>query len=165
MKDRAIEKAQEISSLAPIAVRAIKEVVVRGLSMDLPNAIRFANTVGIMTRFTEDAKEGRGHLLRREIRCTKDVSSVRTPLEKERPLQVNWQIGVETHTFSIVGRCKLDRYAGHGGDYFGHRNRVSLPACQTVGRRRYYPGFYRSTFGRLCVTFDGNGLLGARRSR
>ncbi len=58
VKDRAIEKAQEISKLAPIAVRAIKEVVVRGLSMDLPNAIRFANTVGIMTRFTEDAKEG-----------------------------------------------------------------------------------------------------------
>lgn len=58
VKDRAIKKAHEIAKLPPIAVRALKEVIIRGLDMDRPNAIRFANTVGVMTRFTEDAKEG-----------------------------------------------------------------------------------------------------------
>ena len=53
-----MEVAQEVSKLAPIAVRAIKEAVVRGISMDLPNAMRFANTIGTLTRYTEDAREG-----------------------------------------------------------------------------------------------------------
>ncbi|MEE8443496.1 MAG: enoyl-CoA hydratase-related protein [Dehalococcoidia bacterium] len=58
VKERALEVAQQIAALAPIAVRAIKEAVVRGISMDLPNAIRFANTIGVLTRYTEDAREG-----------------------------------------------------------------------------------------------------------
>ena len=58
VKTRAIEVAQELSNLAPIAVRAIKEAVVRGISMDTPNAIKFANAIGVLTRYTEDAREG-----------------------------------------------------------------------------------------------------------
>ncbi|MBI4310976.1 MAG: enoyl-CoA hydratase/isomerase family protein [Chloroflexi bacterium] len=58
VKTRAIEVAQEISKLAPIAVRAIKEAVVRGMSLDIPNAMRLANTIGVLTRYTEDAREG-----------------------------------------------------------------------------------------------------------
>lgn len=58
VKPRARQVAEELAALPPIAVRAIKEAVVRGLSMDTPNAIRFANTVGVLTRYTEDAREG-----------------------------------------------------------------------------------------------------------
>ncbi len=58
VKQRAIEVAEQVSALAPIAVRAIKEAVVRGMSMDVPNAMRFANTIGTLTRYTEDAREG-----------------------------------------------------------------------------------------------------------
>ncbi len=55
---RAVEVAEQIATLAPIAVRALKEAVVRGISIDVPNAIRFANTIGVLTRYTEDAREG-----------------------------------------------------------------------------------------------------------
>lgn len=58
VKTRAIEVAHDLAKLAPIAVRAIKEAVMRGLSMDTPNAIQFANTIGVLTRYTEDAREG-----------------------------------------------------------------------------------------------------------
>jgi (E)-benzylidenesuccinyl-CoA hydratase len=58
VKRRATEVARELARLPPIAVRAIKEAVVRGLSMDLPNAIKLANTIGVLTRYTEDAREG-----------------------------------------------------------------------------------------------------------
>ena len=58
VKDRALEVAQQFASLPPIAVRAIKEAVVRGTSMDLPNAISFANSLGVLTRYTQDAREG-----------------------------------------------------------------------------------------------------------
>lgn len=58
VKQRAVEVAEQIATLAPIAVRAIKEAVVRGMSMDLPNAMRFAGTIGVLTRYTEDAREG-----------------------------------------------------------------------------------------------------------
>ena len=58
VKERAIEVAQQLSGLAPIAVRALKEAVVRGISMDTTNAIKFANTIGVLTRYTEDAREG-----------------------------------------------------------------------------------------------------------
>ncbi len=58
VKPRAMQVARDLSGLAPIAVRAIKEAVVRGLSMDLPNATKFANTIGVLTRYTEDAREG-----------------------------------------------------------------------------------------------------------
>lgn len=58
VKRRAIEMAHEVSALAPIAVRALKEAIIRGISMDVPNAIRFANTIGVLTRYTEDAREG-----------------------------------------------------------------------------------------------------------
>ena len=43
---------------APLAVRALKEGAVRGLSMDLLNAVRLAYTLGVLNRFTEDAAEG-----------------------------------------------------------------------------------------------------------
>jgi enoyl-CoA hydratase/carnithine racemase len=58
VKTRAIEVAHDLAKLAPIAVRAIKEAVTRGLAMDTPNAIQFANTIGVLTRYTEDAREG-----------------------------------------------------------------------------------------------------------
>jgi enoyl-CoA hydratase/carnithine racemase len=58
VKTRALEVAKELSKLAPIAVRAIKESVVNGISMDTPNAIKYASTVGVLTRYTKDALEG-----------------------------------------------------------------------------------------------------------
>ena len=58
VKQRAIAMAHEISSLAPIAIRALKEAVVRGISMDVGNAVRLANAIGVLTRYTDDAREG-----------------------------------------------------------------------------------------------------------
>lgn len=58
VKPRALEIAAQIAELAPLAVRALKESAVRGLSMDLPNAVRLAYTLGVLNRFTEDAAEG-----------------------------------------------------------------------------------------------------------
>jgi E-phenylitaconyl-CoA hydratase len=58
VKRRAMAVAQDLSKLAPIAVRAIKEAVQRSLSMDTANAIQYANTIGVLTRYTEDAQEG-----------------------------------------------------------------------------------------------------------
>lgn len=58
VKPRAMQLAHDLSKLAPIAVRAIKEAVVRGLSMDMPNAVKFANTIGALTRHSADAHEG-----------------------------------------------------------------------------------------------------------
>jgi E-phenylitaconyl-CoA hydratase len=58
VKPRALELAREMAQLAPLALRALKESVVRGLSMDLPNAVRLAYTLGVLNRFTEDAAEG-----------------------------------------------------------------------------------------------------------
>ncbi|MBI2171869.1 MAG: enoyl-CoA hydratase/isomerase family protein [Chloroflexi bacterium] len=58
VKQRAVEMAEQIAALAPVAVRALKEAAVRGLSLDIPNAMRLANTIGVLTRYTEDAREG-----------------------------------------------------------------------------------------------------------
>ncbi|MBI4310977.1 MAG: enoyl-CoA hydratase/isomerase family protein [Chloroflexi bacterium] len=58
VRARAIEVAEQISALAPVAVRALKEAAVRGLSVDVPNAMRLAGTIGVLTRYTEDAHEG-----------------------------------------------------------------------------------------------------------
>ncbi|MBI4198038.1 MAG: enoyl-CoA hydratase/isomerase family protein [Chloroflexi bacterium] len=58
VKQRAVEVAEQIAALAPVAVRALKEAAVRGLSLDVPNAMRLANTIGVLTRYTEDAREG-----------------------------------------------------------------------------------------------------------
>jgi E-phenylitaconyl-CoA hydratase len=58
VKQRAVEVAEQIAALAPVAVRALKEAAVRGLSLDIPNAMRLANTIGVLTRYTEDAREG-----------------------------------------------------------------------------------------------------------
>lgn len=58
VKSRALEVARELAKLAPIAVRAIKESVVNGISMDTPNAVKYANTVGVLTKYTKDAIEG-----------------------------------------------------------------------------------------------------------
>ena len=57
-KTRAIELAHQISQLEPVAVRSLKEAIIRGLSMDLPNAVQFANSLSTLTKYTEDAKEG-----------------------------------------------------------------------------------------------------------
>ena len=58
VKTRALEVAKELAKLAPIAVRAIKESVVNGISMDTPNAVKYASTVGVLTKYTKDAIEG-----------------------------------------------------------------------------------------------------------
>ena len=58
VKPRALELARQMAEIAPLALRALKEAVVRGLSMDLPNAVRLAYTLGVLNRFTEDAAEG-----------------------------------------------------------------------------------------------------------
>ena len=54
----ALAMAEEIAALPPLAVRAIKESVLRGLGMDMVNATHFAHTLSTITRQSDDAQEG-----------------------------------------------------------------------------------------------------------
>ena len=58
VKQRALEVAHHLAGLAPLALRTLKEAVLRGLSLDVPNAIKLTNALGTLNRFTEDAQEG-----------------------------------------------------------------------------------------------------------
>ena len=56
--DVAMERAAELASMAPLAVRAIKELAVRGQYMPLNEGLRFEQIIQDRLRSTEDGKEG-----------------------------------------------------------------------------------------------------------
>ncbi len=56
--DVARERAQELREMAPLAVRAIKELSVRAQYMPLNDGLRFEEAISARLRATEDAKEG-----------------------------------------------------------------------------------------------------------
>jgi E-phenylitaconyl-CoA hydratase len=56
--DVAMERAGELASMAPLAVRAIKELAVRGQYMHLNEGLRFEEVIQDRLRSTEDGKEG-----------------------------------------------------------------------------------------------------------
>ncbi|MBI3993172.1 MAG: enoyl-CoA hydratase/isomerase family protein [Candidatus Lambdaproteobacteria bacterium] len=61
-KEKLLETAEEyasrLSENAPLAVRAIKELAVRGTNMALPDALRMEEAMSHILRSTEDAQEG-----------------------------------------------------------------------------------------------------------
>jgi E-phenylitaconyl-CoA hydratase len=56
--DVAMERAHELRGMAPLAVRAIKELSVRAQYMPLPDGLRLEEAISARLRQTEDAKEG-----------------------------------------------------------------------------------------------------------
>ena len=54
----AMERARELSAMAPLAVRAIKERAVRGKYMPLDEGLRMEQMMSDKLRSTEDGKEG-----------------------------------------------------------------------------------------------------------
>lgn len=56
--DVAMERAGELASMAPLAVRAIKELAVRGQYMQLSEGLRFEQAIQERLRATEDGREG-----------------------------------------------------------------------------------------------------------
>ncbi len=56
--DTAMERARELASMAPLAVRAIKELSVRAQYMPLGDGLRLEEAISSRLRVTEDAQEG-----------------------------------------------------------------------------------------------------------
>ena len=56
--DVARERAEELRAMAPLAVRAIKELSVRAQYLPLGDGLRLEAAVSARLRFTDDAKEG-----------------------------------------------------------------------------------------------------------
>lgn len=56
--DVAMERARELASMAPLAVRAIKELAVRGQTMPLEEGLRMEMMMQDKLRSTEDGREG-----------------------------------------------------------------------------------------------------------
>ncbi len=56
--DVAMERAQELASMAPLAVRAIKELSVRAQYMPLQDGLRMEEAISARLHATEDAREG-----------------------------------------------------------------------------------------------------------
>jgi E-phenylitaconyl-CoA hydratase len=54
----AMERAGELATMAPLALRAIKELAVRGQYMPLDEGLRFEQVIQDRLRATEDGKEG-----------------------------------------------------------------------------------------------------------
>ncbi len=54
----AMERARELVSMAPLAMRAIKELAVRGQYMELNESLRMEQMMLDKLLTTEDAKEG-----------------------------------------------------------------------------------------------------------
>lgn len=55
---QSLELAQTICERAPLAVRAVKEAVMRGIHMPLEDALRYEADLRDYLRHTDDAKEG-----------------------------------------------------------------------------------------------------------
>ena len=58
LQDRTLEVAQQLAKLPPLTLRGVKEAVVRGLSMSIPDAIQFSFALESILYTTEDAVEG-----------------------------------------------------------------------------------------------------------
>ncbi len=58
LMDTAEEYAHDLCSCAPLAVRAIKELVIRSQSLPLEQGLRLEQAISEILRTTEDAKEG-----------------------------------------------------------------------------------------------------------
>ena len=58
LMDVAMERAHELASMAPLAVRAIKELAVRGQYMSLSDGLRFEQVIQDRLLATEDGQEG-----------------------------------------------------------------------------------------------------------
>ena len=58
VQERALELAQQLAKLPPLTLRAVKEAVVRGLSMAVPDAIQFSYALESILYTTDDAVEG-----------------------------------------------------------------------------------------------------------
>lgn len=56
--DVAMERAEELASMAPLAVRAIKELSVRAQYMSLGDGLRLEEAMQVRLRATEDGQEG-----------------------------------------------------------------------------------------------------------
>ena len=56
--DVAMERAQELASMAPLALRAIKELAIRGQYLELNESLRMEQMVVDKLLSTEDGKEG-----------------------------------------------------------------------------------------------------------
>jgi len=56
--DVAMERAHELAAMAPLAVRAIKELAVRGQTMPLEEGLRMEQMMQDKLRSTEDGREG-----------------------------------------------------------------------------------------------------------
>jgi E-phenylitaconyl-CoA hydratase len=54
----AMQLAEKIAANPPLAVRACKELALRGLDLPLPDGLRMESMLGKIARETEDAKEG-----------------------------------------------------------------------------------------------------------
>jgi enoyl-CoA hydratase/carnithine racemase len=54
----AMERARELAAMAPLAVRAIKELAVRGQYMSLDESLRMEHMMQDKLLSTEDGKEG-----------------------------------------------------------------------------------------------------------
>ena len=58
LMDVAMQRARELTSMAPLAVRAIKELAVRGQYLSLQDGLRFEEVIQHRLLVTEDGKEG-----------------------------------------------------------------------------------------------------------
>ena len=56
--ETAMERAEELAAMPPLAVRAIKELSVRAQYMPLGDGLRLESAMQARLSFTEDAKEG-----------------------------------------------------------------------------------------------------------
>ena len=56
--DVAMERAQQLRAMPPLAVRAIKELSVRAQYMPLDDGLRMESAISARLRATDDAKEG-----------------------------------------------------------------------------------------------------------
>jgi enoyl-CoA hydratase/carnithine racemase len=58
LMETAADYAERLCERAPLAVRAIKEMAIRGANLPLADALRLEETTLVMLRQTEDAREG-----------------------------------------------------------------------------------------------------------
>ncbi len=58
VQERALELAQQLAKLPPLTLRVVKEAVIRGLSMAIPDAMQLSFALESILYTTEDAVEG-----------------------------------------------------------------------------------------------------------
>ncbi len=58
VRDTALEWAQQVAEMGPLAVRTAKETMLRTRGMDIPNALRLEERMSYAVQVSEDAAEG-----------------------------------------------------------------------------------------------------------